>query len=377
MPARRHENLIFAIVVSVIAGLAAVPMAIVLALSGEGPSLVLAAIFALVPVGPLLACYLWLDRYEPEPKTLLALGLAWGAFVSTLLALLVQGIGGFVAGWSDEASMTIVAPVSEEATKGLFLLLLLIWRRQEFDGVLDGIVYAGVVGIGFAFTENILYLSAAYNGTDGGAPGGLPGLGVLFVMRCIASPFAHPLFTAFIGIGLGLAVSSRSTAVRILGPVLGYVLAVGLHAAWNGSTLLADGVGFFGVYLVVMIPMFLLVVGLAIWVRGRERGVLASALHDAAARGLIPNQDIPHVVDLGARRRARAFARAHGGRQGSDAMRDYQQAAIELGYLHHRVLQGTAPRNSVRRGQDFVERMHAVRPRISFPPPFPAGGRHR
>lgn len=377
MPARRHENLIFAIVVSVIAALAAVPMAIVLALSGEGPSLVLAAIFALVPVGPLLACYLWLDRYEPEPKTLLALGLAWGAFVSTLLALLVQGIGGFVAGWSDEASMTIVAPVSEEATKGLFLLLLLIWRRQEFDGVLDGIVYAGVVGIGFAFTENILYLSAAYNGTDGGAPGGLPGLGVLFVMRCIASPFAHPLFTAFIGIGLGLAVSSRSTVVRILGPVVGYALAVGLHAAWNGSTLLADGAGFFGVYLVVMIPMFLLVVGLAIWVRGRERGVLAAALHDAAARGLIPNQDIPHVVDLGARRRARAFARTHGGKQGSDAMRDYQQAAIELGYLHHRVLQGTAPRNSVRRGQDFVERMHAVRPRISFPPPFPAGGRHR
>ncbi|QIX26042.1 PrsW family intramembrane metalloprotease [Nocardioides sp. JQ2195] len=377
MPARRHENLIFTIVVSVVAGLAAVPMAVVLAVSGEGPSLVLAAIFALVPVGPLLACYLWLDRYEPEPKTLLALGLAWGAFVSTLLALLVQGIGGFVAGWSDEASITVVAPVTEEGTKGLFLLLLLIWRRQEFDGVLDGIVYAGVVGIGFAFTENILYLSAAYNGTEGGAPGGLPGLGVLFLIRCIASPFAHPLFTAFIGIGLGLAVSSRSTVVRILGPVLGYALAVGMHAAWNGSTLLADGAGFIGVYVVVMIPMFLLVVGLAVWIRGRERGVLAAALRDASVWGLIPDQDIPHVVDLGARRRARAFARTNGGKRGLDAMRDYQQAAIELGYLHHRVLQGTAPRNSVRRGQDFVERMHAVRPWISFPPPFPAGGRHR
>ncbi|WP_067434278.1 PrsW family intramembrane metalloprotease [Nocardioides jensenii] len=376
MPARRHESLVFTIVVSAVAALAAVPMAVLLALSGEGTSVVLAALFALVPVGPLIGCYLWLDRYEPEPKTLLALGLAWGAFVSTLLALIVQGVGGFFAGWSDEASLAVVAPVSEEATKGLFLLLLLLWRRQEFDGVLDGLVYAGMVGIGFAFTENILYLSAAYNGTDAGGPGGLTSLSVSFVVRCLASPFAHPLFTAFTGIGLGLAVTSRSTLVRFGAPVLGYAVAVGLHAAWNGSTLLADGAGFIGVYFLVMFPVLVLVVALAVWTRSRERGLLARALHDAAGRGLIPTGDIPHVVDLRARRQARAFARAHGGQSGARAMRDYQQAAVELGYLHHRVLRGTAPRNFAERGQAFVERMHAVRPMIAFPTPFPAGGRH-
>lgn len=377
MPVRRHDSLVFTVVVSLIAACAAIPIAVLMALSGEGPSVVLGAIFALIPVGPLMACYLWLDRYEPEPKSLLALGLAWGAFVATLLALLVQGVGGFVAGWSEVASLAIVAPVSEEATKGLFLVLLLIWRRQEFDGVLDGIVYAGMVGMGFAFTENILYLSAAYNGTDGGAPGGLPGLGVLFVIRCIASPFAHPLFTAFIGIGIGLAVSSRSRLFRIAAPIGGYLLAVGLHAAWNASTLLADGVGFIGIYLVVMIPMFVLMVGFAVWVRSHERDLLLRALRDAAARGLIPAGDIGHVVDLGARRQARLFAKAHGGVTGLRAMRDYQQAAIELGYLHHRVLRGTAPRDFVVRGQDFVERLHAVRPWIAFPTPLPAGGRHR
>ena len=130
-----------------------------------------------------MAGYLWLDRYEPEPQKLLAAGLLWGGFAATAAALLVQGIGGFVVGFSDRTSLSIVAPVTEEASKGLFLILLLWWRRAELDGVLDGIVYAGMVGIGFAFIENILYLAAAYNGTDGAGPGGTSALTGTFVVR--------------------------------------------------------------------------------------------------------------------------------------------------------------------------------------------------
>lgn len=374
MPVRRRESVVFTVVVSVIAALAAIPIAIVLALSGGGSVVLISAIFAFVPVGPLLACYLWLDRYEPEPKTLLALGLAWGAFVSTFLALVVQGIGGLVVPLSAQAAATVVAPVTEEATKGLFLLLLLLWRRNELDGILDGIVYAGVVGIGFAFTENILYLAAAYNGTDGHGPGGIEDLGVLFVIRCLASPFAHPFFTAFTGIGVGIAIATRTPAVRVLAPLAGYSLAVLGHAAWNASTFVSDGVGFFAVYFIVMVPAFLTLAGFAIWVRGREKGVLAAALYDAARRGLVAPADVPHVVDLRSRRAARKFARLHGGPQGAAAMREYQQAAIELGYLHHRFLTGTAPRDFAQRGQGFVDRMQSVRPAIAFPTPYSPGG---
>ncbi len=112
----------------------------------------------------------------------------------------------------------MVAPVTEEAAKGLFILLLLIYRRHELDGILDGLVYAGMVGIGFAFTENILYLTSAYMGEDGHA-GGLGGAVGLFIVRCIFGPFAHPFFTAFIGIGIGIAVGARSRGVRVAGPV--------------------------------------------------------------------------------------------------------------------------------------------------------------
>ena len=161
---------------------------------------------------------------SPSPSWLLAFGLLWGGFVATAAALLLQGLGGWFVGFTDEQSLAIVAPITEEASKGLFLFLLLWWRRAELDGILDGIVYAGMVGIGFAFVENILYLAAAYNGTDGMGPGGTGAVTGVFVIRCLFSPFAHPLFTTFTGIGVGLAVSSRRRSVRILAPFGGYLL---------------------------------------------------------------------------------------------------------------------------------------------------------
>ena len=155
---------------------------------------------------------MWLDRYEPEPRSLLVLGLGWGAFVATSGALVLQLFDTVIfAADRRPSSATVVAPVTEEAAKGLFILLLLFYRRHELDGVLDGIVYAGMVGIGFAFTENILYLTSAYMGDDGQA-GGLGGAVGLFIVRCVFSPFAHPFFTAFIGIGIGIAVTARSRA---------------------------------------------------------------------------------------------------------------------------------------------------------------------
>ena len=95
--------------------------------------------------------------------------------------------------------------------------------------------------------------------------------------------------------------------------------------------------------------------------------MLAAALDDAAARGLLPATDIPWLVDLARPSRARGYAQQTGGRRPSEAMRDYQQAAIELGFLHHRYLRGTPPHDFAARGQEYVDRLSAVRPYISFP----------
>ncbi len=368
MPGRPRQNLAFTVLVTGLVALCAVPVAIVVALSGAPSTTLLATVLAALPVGPVVACYLWLDRYEPEPRGLLALGLLWGAVVATSAAVLLGGLGGVFGGFSQAQSLAVVAPVTEEITKGLFLFLLLWWRRNELDGVLDGIVYAGMVGVGFAFTENILYLAAAYDGTDGLGPGGTEAVTGTFVVRCLVSPFAHPLFTTFTGIGVGLAVNARRGPLRITAPLTGLLLAIGAHALWNASTLAGFG-GFLGVYLLVMVPCFLFVVGLAAWVRRSERRLLGAALRDAADRGLLPHADIGWIVDLRARRASRRFAREAGGVAAERAMEEYQQAAVELGFLHSRYLRGAPPPDFAARGRSLVARIAAVRPAVRLPGP--------
>ena len=116
-----------------------------------------------------------------------------------------------------------------------------------------------------------------------------------------------------------------------------------------------------------MLPAFLLVVAFAVYRRRSEHGLLTEALEDVAARGLLPATDIPWLVDLKARRIARNWAFHQGGALGRHAMREYQAAAIELAYLHHRFLHGTAPDDFEARGEEHVYRLSTVRPYISFP----------
>ncbi len=268
----------------------------------------------------------------------------------------------------DGVTAVVVAPLTEEAAKGLFIVLLLFYRRHELDGVLDGLVYAGMVGIGFAFTENILYLTAAYMGEDGQS-GGLGSALGLFVVRCIFGPFAHPFFTAFIGIGIGIAVGSRNGAVRVLAPIGGYLLAVGTHAAWNGSLLVDDGSNAIAAYFFLMVPAFLMLAGFAIWSRRREGVVLTAALTDCAQRGFLDHAEVPWLSRIPARRFARRYAENVGGRAARRTMVAYQTEAVELGFLHSRYLRGVAPPDFALVGQEHVDHMRALRPYLLWPQP--------
>jgi hypothetical protein len=116
-----------------------------------------------------------------------------------------------------------------------------------------------------------------------------------------------------------------------------------------------------------MVPAFLLMAGFAIWARQREGQMLARSLSDAAQRGFLSPYEVPWLVRISGRRAARAHAKAVGGEPALQVMQEYQEQAIELGFLHDRFLRGTAPADVVPRGQAMVDRLAALRPYVVFP----------
>jgi RsiW-degrading membrane proteinase PrsW (M82 family) len=297
------------------------------------------AALAAVPVFPVVAAFLWLDRYEAEPASLLAFAFAWGAGVASFGALVVntaslQAI--HEAGGDPTTAVLVVAPVVEEALKGSAVLLVLLVRRREFDGVVDGLVYAGLAGAGFAFVENVLYLGRGFSAGGGSA------LATVFVVRCVVSPFAHPLFTAATGAALGLAARSRRLSVTILAPIGGFLLAVGLHAAWNLSALSGLS-GFLGVFVAVQVPIFAGCVALAVLARRREGRIIARHLGVYVSTGWLTRSEVAMLASLPARREARAWAQRTGGPRAHAAMRDFQDLGAELAFLRDRLVRGTAP----------------------------------
>jgi hypothetical protein len=172
---------------------------------------------------------------------------------------------------------------------------------------------------------------------------------------------------------VGIAVVTRRRVVRFLAPLMGYVVAVIAHGSWNGSASLAGGRLFVLTYVFAMVPAFLLLAGFAIWARRREGRMLTRSLTDAAGRGLLDPAEVPWLVRLPARRASRRYARTHGGPLAERILREYQQQAIELGFLHDRYLRGTAPSDLPQRGAAMIQRLHALRPYVGFPPPRATG----
>ncbi|MCO1655210.1 PrsW family intramembrane metalloprotease [Pseudonocardia humida] len=304
---------------------------------------VVGALCALLPVGPVVATFLWLDRWEPEPPRLLLLAFAWGAGVATLTALLVNTGGELIAaqligaGGADVVATVIVAPIAEEAVKGVFLVGLLVFNRREFDGMVDGVVYAGLVAAGFAFTENILYFGAAF--VEDAMSGASSTLWSTFFLRGLLGPFAHPLFTAMLGIACGIAAQNRNGTLRVAVVAVGYVAAVGLHMLWNGAASLGND-QWYSIYGSVMVPLFFAQIGLVLWQRRREQRIVAEQLPEFAKAGWIAPSEVALLSSLAGRRGWQRAVRARSGKAVAKAVVEYQAAVTELAFLRAKMSRG-------------------------------------
>lgn len=338
-----------------------------------GPEAAIAAtVFAFTPAVIYAFPLVWLDRFDPEPPWLIALVFCWGAVVAVLVSIILNTMFGLVvyAGTgvpelADIASAVISAPVVEEASKGIGLLALLLLFRKYFDDILDGIVFGGIIALGFATVENVLYYGRGIDNAiseHGLTSSAAMSFLFLFALRGILSPWAHVTFTAMTGIGVGLARESHNTFVKIAAPVLGYLAAVILHAIWNGMAIVVtllivslgfapvcEGVGlggeyiglcgFFTVYLVFEIPMFLLFVGFAFWVMRRQRRILDDMLAIDIARGLLTKEDLARTCTF-----FRSMFWIWGGLPGGKMMARYRytRAVSKLGLSYWHIQRATA-----------------------------------
>jgi len=196
---------------------AAVAVASVVAYAIDTPS---AIVIALVPMIYTVPVFVWLDQLEPEPQAMRWNAFLWGAGVTTLVASVANEYTVATAG--DTAALVISAPVVEEIMKTLGILGAA--KRRQIDTPLDGAVYAGYVGLGFAMVENVIYFSQAISDGD---------LGLVFVLRGLFSPLAHPYFTLWVGLAVGKA--ARDGRLHRLAALRGLVPAILLHASWNAT----------------------------------------------------------------------------------------------------------------------------------------------
>jgi RsiW-degrading membrane proteinase PrsW (M82 family) len=252
-------------------------------------ALLVAFFFAFAPAFVMGAFVYWLDRYEKEPLILLGVAFLWGAVIAAGSAYVINtlfGIGIYVLTGSghvaDLVTAALVAPFVEEGLKGFALLLMLLAFRSEFDSILDGIIYAGITALGFAATENFLYIYEW-----GFAYGSWAGLWHLVLIRDLVVAWQHPFFTAFTGIGLAVARLNKSVLVKLIAPATGYACAVLTHAFHNTFSDLVGGLeGFalgslldwFGWSLMALFVLFMIL---------RERGLLKRQLKDEVGAGVI------------------------------------------------------------------------------------------
>jgi protease PrsW len=345
----------------------------VLILLGTIAGLIVIGLTAVNPVGTAIGfvlssvtmtivvlAYVWLDRWEPEPPRLLVLAFLWGASVAVVIASIIEIYAESVfnpdaLGDTESVSafsVVLGAPLIEEAAKGLFLLLMMTGRRRnELNSLTDCLVYAGLVGAGFAWLEDILYIA---NGES------LSESLLTAALRLIMGPFAHSLFTTFFGIGVYFAMQQRNAAAKVGCILLGYLGAVFMHGLWNGSSL----VGFEAyllIYALWMVPVFVLVIVLGVQSRRREQRVTAEKLPGMIAAGLVTPNEATWLGSLRSRKLAINEATRFGGRPAGKTVKKFAAQVVELAFVRDRIDRGFGDQRVFALQQEEVNSVAAAR----------------
>ncbi|MBM7825473.1 RsiW-degrading membrane proteinase PrsW (M82 family) [Arcanobacterium pluranimalium] len=297
-----------------------------------------AALYAIIPVVA-IGFFVWLiDSWEPEPLWMYAAAFAWGAGSSIVLAVVLNDYAGqYIAhssiigsGSQPEVKYYLsayVAPLTEEFSKGLGVILIYKLLRSYFNGPVDGIVYGALVGSGFAFTENILYFVRNYDVIE-----------QVFKVRFLDGPLNHEAWTAAFGFFLGFAVFTKGRFTRSLWLIPATISAVAGH--WfNNAALSFPGMTYESYVIWSNVPIAIIMTGFAIYARWQQKRFVVQGLQDYVDAGWLLPSDIDMILSLARRMSAQNWSETRMLRRGlpkgrgAETMKDYQNALIELGYF--------------------------------------------
>jgi RsiW-degrading membrane proteinase PrsW (M82 family) len=286
-----------------------------------------------------------MDRNEKEPWRLVLVAAAWGAIVATSLVIWGESLWDamsqhtLVPGPGLDASTAFSAGLLEELAKGAAVVLLFLVMRDDFDDVVDGIVYGAAVGLGFNFLESIAYMTDLYSifqpeGFGWEAAGfqwyGRQGLGLFF---------GHATYTAFIGAGLGVARQLPRVRQKALAILSGFLIAIAGHFSWDAwATFFPIDSSVFGLVevhlrtLIMTGPFTAAVIALLLFgIRYEAMGLVDQFRKEAASgSGTILMEEVPVLASPWQRLKQRLRAFSRGGLKAYFQVARLQSAQLDL-----------------------------------------------
>jgi protease PrsW len=251
-------------------------------------------IAAVVPMFIYLLIIWWMDRNERDPFWVVFMNFFWGATGAIVLGIigslifqipLTLGIqmlfGADSAELNDLSGAIVTAPLIEEFTKGMFVVIMSFSRK--FDGVVDGVVYGGAIGLGFGMTENFLYF--LNYGTEP-----MSWL-YLVVIRTLFSAVMHCMSTATFGGFIGYAKFKPIGFKMFLVP-LGYIAAMFLHFSWNLTVSFEETTVIGFLFLILYFFSWIAVFQIAVYMEAKS---ISRELQDESNRGLIPAEHLKYL----------------------------------------------------------------------------------
>ncbi len=180
-----------------------------------------------------------MDRNEKEPWKLVLVAAAWGAIVATSLVIWGESLWESIAtrtlvpGPGLDASTAFSAGLLEELAKGTAVVLLYLVMRNDFDDVVDGIVYGAAVGLGFNFLESVTYMTNLYAIFNSEGFGWYAAGFQWYARQVLGLFFGHATYTAFIGAGLGVARQLHNKRQKAFAILSGFLIAIAGHFSWD------------------------------------------------------------------------------------------------------------------------------------------------